>query len=315
MKIKRLVSLLLAAVMVFALLPVPALAEGGEPQADPTPAVTEPAGEPAQEPAGEPTPEPAEEPIPAPEEEPTPTPEEEPAPTPEEELPAIEPEPAEEPVEEYPEVTDVTGMKLVEPEGYEEYNGGLREDLSVPMERVAQRWATFGLERALITPSAYDLREYGRVTSVKNQSPYGSCWAHAAMAAAESNLITNGSGSYDLSELQLTYFSTHRVPYTAAGDTTGDETVIVRPVMSGGNDINNHLDWGGNIYVATTTLANWAGYAQDSGALSYSKAASTLNTKIPDEYCYDHNAAYLRNAYWVDPADSTQYAFLRYAAL
>ena len=40
-------------------------------------------------------------------------------------------------------------------------------------------------------PSRYDLRDYGLVTSVKNQGNTGTCWAHSAINSAESNLIIN----------------------------------------------------------------------------------------------------------------------------
>ena len=39
-------------------------------------------------------------------------------------------------------------------------------------------------------PSRYDLRNYGRVTSVKNQGIPGPCWAFAALGAMESNYLT-----------------------------------------------------------------------------------------------------------------------------
>lgn len=38
-------------------------------------------------------------------------------------------------------------------------------------------------------PASYDLRERGTVTSVKNQSPYGTCWAFGSLAALESGLV------------------------------------------------------------------------------------------------------------------------------
>ena len=41
-------------------------------------------------------------------------------------------------------------------------------------------------------PSSYDSRDYGLVTTVKNQGDYGSCWTFAATAAVESNVLLNG---------------------------------------------------------------------------------------------------------------------------
>jgi PKD repeat protein/C1A family cysteine protease len=38
-------------------------------------------------------------------------------------------------------------------------------------------------------PSSYDLRSQNRVTSVKNQNPWGTCWAFSAIASLESNLM------------------------------------------------------------------------------------------------------------------------------
>ena len=37
-------------------------------------------------------------------------------------------------------------------------------------------------------PTSYDDRKQHEVTSIKNQNPYGDCWAFSAMAAAETNL-------------------------------------------------------------------------------------------------------------------------------
>lgn len=56
--------------------------------------------------------------------------------------------------------------------------------------------------------SSYDPRKYGnRVTSVKDQYPYGLCWDYASNAAAESVLIKQGlaTNSIDLSEIYFAY--------------------------------------------------------------------------------------------------------------
>ena len=53
-------------------------------------------------------------------------------------------------------------------------------------------------------PYAFDLREKGLVTAVKNQNPYGTCWAHGMMASLESEMIADDP-TVDLSEWFLAY--------------------------------------------------------------------------------------------------------------
>ena len=78
-------------------------------------------------------------------------------------------------------------------------------------------------------PAAYDARDYGLVTTVKNQGKYGTCWAFSAIAAVESNVLLNGgtrmeyartiSVSSPDSEVQLTKdMQTYTVRGTAALD-------------------------------------------------------------------------------------------------
>ena len=54
-------------------------------------------------------------------------------------------------------------------------------------------------------PPAYDLRSEGKVSSVKDQNPYGTCWAFAALGSLESNLLPGES--WDFSEDNLIWYS------------------------------------------------------------------------------------------------------------
>ena len=116
-------------------------------------------------------------------------------------------------------------------------------------------------------PSSYDSRNYNYVTSVKNQNPYGSCWAHAAMASVESYMIKHGievgstgsaaTTSLNLSETQHCFFN-YSSAYDAEGMLTGDKTTLL------GSD--GCLDAGGNGEMSAYTLQSWVGAASEDDA-------------------------------------------------
>jgi len=144
-------------------------------------------------------------------------------------------------------------------------------------------------------PNSYDMRDYGYVTSVKNQNPYGVCWAFSTLACIESNLIMNGyaDSEVDLSEKHLGYFSFANAA-DKLGNTTGAYTVI-------NDNSQNYLTVGGNSWIATNTLANWEGAVREE-VMPYSDFDSTHTA----QEAYSNNVYHLDNTYVV-PIESRDY--------
>ncbi|WP_373484358.1 lectin like domain-containing protein [Acetobacterium sp.] len=83
-------------------------------------------------------------------------------------------------------------------------------------------------------PATFDLRTTDRVTPIRNQSPYGTCWSFASMASLESHI--NNGDTIDLSENNLIW--------------------------------NHGFNWGpydgGNEAMATAYFARWSGPVNES---------------------------------------------------
>ena len=82
-------------------------------------------------------------------------------------------------------------------------------------------------------PSSYDLRVLGRVTSARDQGPYGTCWAFASMGSLESGLLNSDPIAWDFSEDNLVWFAGFSLP--------------------------DAYESGGNSFMALAYLARWDG--------------------------------------------------------
>ena len=86
---------------------------------------------------------------------------------------------------------------------------------------------------------------------VRNQNPYGNCWAYAVTSLAESYQVRAGRAgtNVDYSELALTY-SLFNTPEDPLGGTKGDSTRVL---------VGNYLDVGGNSFWGLEILSQWWG--------------------------------------------------------
>ncbi|MDD6213496.1 MAG: C1 family peptidase [Clostridiales bacterium] len=150
-----------------------------------------------------------------------------------------------------------------------------------------------------VLPTSFDARDYGWITSVKNQRPYGTCWAFSAIASAETSMIQNGlllgktaatMDNADLSELQLTYFFYNSVA-DRLGNTKGDATKALT---------DSFLEQGGNGIFSTFALSTWMGVVKESKA-PYENASST--TSLKSSLAYSKDVAHMQNAYWIPLTD------------
>lgn len=107
-------------------------------------------------------------------------------------------------------------------------------------------------------PSTYDLREQGRITSVKNQGQTGSCWAFSSLASLESYILGTEGESRDFSENNMKNLVTRYYP--------------------DGFDLVS--DDGGNSFIAMAYLTRWSGPVNET-ADPYNETSVYSPTGLP----------------------------------
>ena len=137
------------------------------------------------------------------------------------------------------------------------------------------------LNYATNLPEEYDSRTKGYVTPIRNQNPWGTCWAFAACAAMESYALAHGLVEHpediDLSEYALAFLTFSDNMYY---DMTGDETLCLDTEYYGFNQ-------GGNDGYVFKTLSKWAGIYTEDGSYEAAKE-NGITPYVPKEENRDY---------------------------
>jgi len=171
-------------------------------------------------------------------------------------------------------------------------------------------------------PEKFDLRERGVVTPVRSQSPWGTCWSFATMAAGEASILNalgmtaeeyfaqNGE-EMDLSEKHLAWFTTTALPGTEdypEGAYPYDPGQAGEGVYPAPDSDVTAYDYGGNYFFAASSLADGVGVVKEALAPygdSQGRRDSDGDWSLPEELRYTQsfelkNANVLPAPAWVD---------------
>ena len=120
-------------------------------------------------------------------------------------------------------------------------------------------------------PQKFDLRDSGAVSPVKNQDPWGSCWAFGALGASESNILselgtTYNNNSLDFSPRHLAWFASTALPSKEVMERTpglapyASQAGEGMTILYGGENTHAHpLETGGMPFLAAVVLASGIG--------------------------------------------------------
>ena len=136
-------------------------------------------------------------------------------------------------------------------------------------------------------PSKLDLRDRGVVTPVKNQGDANTCWAHAAIAASETSILselgtTYAQTGFDLSERYLAYFAYITATEAYAGADQAGEGFVSNEVAEGEPSPSGVLMAGGFQTGASTLFSAGIGPVLESTA-PYKSDKGLITCRVYDE--------------------------------
>ena len=137
---------------------------------------------------------------------------------------------------------------------------------------------------ASVYDSSYNTYEevINKYPGTRDQNPYGTCWAFAATALAELDMVHDGDANkndMNLSELQVAYFN-FNTTLDPFGYLNGDSVAPSR----------NFLDNGGNMLYTMNTLAQGKAFTTEE-KVPYSWARENYDVSIPSTYAFDNSVS------------------------
>ncbi|MBR1861923.1 MAG: hypothetical protein IJ796_08730 [Lachnospiraceae bacterium] len=148
-------------------------------------------------------------------------------------------------------------------------------------------------------PSRYNVEELKKLPPIRDQYPFGACWAFSGIGAIEADLIHDGKvgTSVDLSELQIVYYHGHSC------DDPKDCHDRDRIVENSGRGL--WADTGGSPKSICEIMMNGIGAIKESDMPYLETQRESWDYTVPDEYAYGHNVVGLENAYTIKSTDRT----------
>ena len=155
--------------------------------------------------------------------------------------------------------------------------------------------------KALTLPNRYDLRDEGLLTPIKDQNPYGTCWAFATYGSLESDLLKLSQPAYDFSENNLVNKHGFDLGFNDGGNISMSSAYLAR----GDGPVLESCD----LYPNPGGSPNCPRVKYIEGIIWLPGRQNTADNTYLKQAVYDHGAVYT-SMYWDDYFyDSSTYTY------